>query len=73
LVPKSKLDKFDDFGVYLLKNNHEIEKMYVLKVNDKVVAANLDESKLKQLLETFKSRYSSGVEGERLEFVENNS
>ncbi len=47
--------------------------MYVLKVNDKVVAANLDESKLKQLLETFKSRYSSGVEGERLEFVENNS
>jgi hypothetical protein len=42
LVPKSKLDKFDDFGVYLLKNNHEIEKMYVLKVNDKVVAANLD-------------------------------
>ena len=71
VVPKSKLDKFDDFEKYLIINNHEIQQMYVLKVNDKIIGANLDDTKLKQILENYKSRYSSGVQGERLEFVEN--
>lgn len=70
LIPKNKIDKFDNLETYLINSGGDIALMYALKINGNVIGCTFDQGKLQKMLDDIKARYSTGDDGEVVEFVQ---